>query len=45
MRLIIGGIGATGFWKSRDTRTIRTRRAEALRILILGVLKITVKAA
>jgi len=27
MRLIIGGIGATGFWKSRDTRTIRTRRA------------------
>jgi len=45
MRLIIGGIGATGFWKSRDTRTIRTRRAKAIHILILGVLKITVKAA
>ena len=45
MRLIIGGIGATGFWKSRDTRTIRTRRAEAIHILILGALKITVKTA
>jgi hypothetical protein len=45
MRLLIGGIGSTDFWKSRDTPTIRTKSAEAIHILILGVLKITVKAA
>ena len=38
-------IGETVFWKSRGTTTISVIRAYSVRILILGVLKISVKTA